>query len=195
MRCILIDIKEGINKRRAYRSLEVIDISPDLIKDLAESAQLAPSCMNNQPWRYIFVKDNEILHEIFKTLPPTNAWVKKSSIIIAVVSKPEYDCMLGERIYYLFDTGMATAFLILRATELELVAHPIAGFDENKVKQILDIPEEMRLITLVNVGKHSREINPDLSDNMKLGEKQRPPRKILSEFAFLDRYNNKLHVY
>ena len=58
MRCILIDIKEGINKRRAYRSLEVIDISPDLIKDLAESAQLAPSCMNNQPCRYIFVNYN-----------------------------------------------------------------------------------------------------------------------------------------
>ena len=49
----------------------------------------------------------------------------------------------------------------------------------------------MRLITLVNVGKHSKEVNPVLSDNMKLGEKQRPPRKTLGEFTFIDRFNNK----
>lgn len=185
-----MDVKDAINKRRAYRSLEDVEITHELIEDLAKSAQLAPSCMNNQPWRYIFVKDKDVLSKIFETLPPTNAWVKKASMIIAVVSKPENDCILGERIYYLFDTGMATAFIILRATELNLVAHPIAGFNENKVKEILSIPNEMRLITLVNVGNHSKEINPVLSDNMKLGEKQRPPRKPLDQIAFLDRYEN-----
>ncbi|MFX1277403.1 MAG: nitroreductase family protein [Promethearchaeota archaeon] len=185
-----MEVKEAINKRRAYRSLESVEITDDLIKDLAESAKLAPSCMNNQPWKYIFVKNKEVLSKIFDTLPPTNAWVKKASLIIGVVSKPENDCILGERLYYLFDTGMATGFIILRATELGLVAHPIAGFNEDKVKEILNIPNEMRLITLVNVGKHSNEVNPVLSDNMKLGEKQRPPRKPLDEFAYLDRYEN-----
>jgi hypothetical protein len=73
---------------------------------------------------------------------------------------------------------------------LDLVAHPIAGFDEEKVKKILGIPQEMTLITLVNIGKHSKEVNPNLSDNMKLGEKQRPPRKSLDQFIYLDRYEN-----
>lgn len=187
-----MDVKDAINKRRAYRSLENIDITDDLIKDLAESAHIAPSCMNNQPWRFVFVKDKAVLNKIFETLPPTNAWVKKASMIIAVASKKEDDCILGERLYYLFDTGMATAFIILRATELDLVAHPIAGFNEEKVKEILNIPNEMRLITLVNVGKHSSEINPVLSDNMKLGEKQRPPRKPLEQIRYLDKYENNL---
>ena len=95
--------------------------------------------------------------------------------------------MIGERLYYLFDTGMATAFLILRATELGLVAHPIAGFNETSAKEILGIPKEMRLITLVIVGKHSEIVNPVLSDPMKLGEKQRPPRKSIDEFIFIDK--------
>ncbi|MFX1356081.1 MAG: nitroreductase, partial [Promethearchaeota archaeon] len=78
----------------------------------------------------------------------------------------------------------------LRATELGLVAHPIAGFKESLVKTILNIPEEMRVITLVIIGKHSKEINPVLSDSMKLGEKQRPPRKSLREFVFQNSYGN-----
>jgi len=80
--------------------------------------------------------------------------------------------------------------LVLRATELGLVAHPIAGFKESQAKEILEIPDEMRLITLVIIGKHSKDVNPVLSDAMKLGEKQRPPRKQLEDFVFINRYNN-----
>ena len=93
-------------------------------------------------------------------------------MIIAVFSKLEKDCIIGERLYYLFDVGIATAFIILRATELGLVAHPIAGFNEEKAKIVLEIPNEMRLITLIIIGKHSKEINPVLSESMKLGKKQ-----------------------
>jgi nitroreductase len=106
------------------------------------------------------------------------------------VSKPKNDCIIGDRIYYLFDTGIATALILLRATELGLVAHPIAGFNEDQAKRILDIPDEMRLITLINVGKHSTEVNPVLSDSMKLGEKQRPPRIPLEEFAYKNKYKS-----
>jgi hypothetical protein len=51
-------------------------------------------------------------------------------MIIAVFSQKDLDCIRrGGREYYLFDTGMATAFMILRAMGLGLVAHPIAGFN------------------------------------------------------------------
>ena len=113
-------------------------------------------------------------------------------MIIAFFRKPKNDCMIKERLYYLFDTGMATAFIILRATELGLVAHPIAGFRETQAKEVLKLPEDVRLITLVIIGKHSTEINPVLSDSMKLGEQQRPPRKQLDDFIFINRYENKL---
>jgi nitroreductase len=186
-----MNVKEAINKRRAYRSLDPIEDLDKLIQDFAISAQLAPSCINSQPWKFVFVKDKSQLQKLFTTLTPGNIWVEKASMIIAVFSIPENDCIIKERLYYLFDTGMATAFLILRATELGLVAHPIAGFNEKKAKEILQIPEEMRLITLVIIGKHSQEINPVLSDPMKLGEKKRPSRKKLDEFIFIDNYGNK----
>ncbi|MFX0083507.1 MAG: nitroreductase family protein [Candidatus Hodarchaeota archaeon] len=184
-----MDVKEAIEKRRAYRSLDPIIIDDKLIQDLAGMVKIAPSCANRQPWNYIFVRDKKILSQLFTTLSEGNKWVEKASMIIAVFSKPEIDCIIKDRLYYLFDTGIATAFLILRATELGLVAHPIAGFNERKAKEVLQIPEEMRLITLVIIGKHSEEINPVLSDAMKLGEKQRPPRKQLEDFIFINRYN------
>lgn len=186
-----MNVKEAIEKRRAYRSLDFIEVNDDLIIDLAKIAQIAPSCANKQPWNFIFVKDKNQLNTLFTTLSEGNKWVEKASMIIAVFSRPEFDCIIEERQYFVFDTGLATAFIILRATELGLIAHPIAGYNEDQAKKILEIPVEMRLITLVIIGKHSKEINPVLSEAMKLGEKQRPPRKKLEDFIFLNRYNDK----
>ncbi|GAG00554.1 unnamed protein product, partial [marine sediment metagenome] len=87
-----------------------------------------------------------------------------------------------------FDTGIATAFLILRATELGLVAHPIAGYKEKRVKVILGIPEEMQVITLVAVGKHAGVLHDLLTESQKDREKERPPRRPFEEFAYVDRY-------
>ena len=86
--------------------------------------------------------------DIDNTLSEGNAWARKASMIIAVFTKKELDCVIGSREFYLFDTGMATAQMILRATELNLVMHPIAGYSHSKAKEILAIPEEMILITL-----------------------------------------------
>ncbi|MFX1325250.1 MAG: nitroreductase family protein [Promethearchaeota archaeon] len=188
-----MSVKDSINKRRAFRSLDPVDISDDILLDFAQTVRLAPSCGNKQPWNYVFVRDKNKLQELFTILSEGNKWVEKASMIIAVISKPEYDCIIGERFYYLFDTGMATAFLILRATELGLIAHPIAGFRESGAKKILRIPDEMKLITLVIIGKHSKEVNPVLSEVMKLGEKQRPPRKQLDEFIYINEFGNKFH--
>ncbi|MBY9010502.1 MAG: nitroreductase family protein [Candidatus Lokiarchaeota archaeon] len=182
-----MSVKEIIKERRSYRSLDPVEISKDLIEDLAEMARISPSCGNKQPWRFVFAYDKEVLKKLFTVLSSGNKWVEKASMIIGVFSEPKNDCIIGERLYYLFDTGMATAFILLRATELGLVAHPIAGFDETSAKEILGIPNAMRLITLVIVGKHSDIVNPVLSDSMKLGEKQRPPRKTIDEFIYIDK--------
>ena len=87
---------------------------------------------------------------------------------------------------------MAVEAMILCATELGLVAHPIAGFNPDKTKEILGIPEEMDVITLIIMGKHSEKINPVLSEKQIEAEKKRPERKPLSEFVSLNRYGNYL---
>ncbi len=109
-------------------------------------------------------------------------------MIIAVFGKKEDDCDIKGREYYLFDIGVASGFIQLRATELGLVAHPIAGFREGKVKEILEIPEEMKVITLICVGKKSNSLNEVLSEKQVAWENDRPERKSLEEFVYMNRY-------
>jgi nitroreductase len=185
-----MDVKKTIEKRRAYRSLDPVEITDELIEDLAESASLAPSCFNNQPWKYVFVHDKEKLEKVFDSLSSGNEWATNASMIIGVFAKKEDDCVIKDREYYLFDTGLATSMLVLRATELGLVAHPIAGYSPKKAKEVMKIPEEYRLITLVIVGKHSNEVKDILSEKQKKDEKRRPARKDIEEIAFHNEFEN-----
>ncbi len=182
-------LKDILEKRRATRSLAPVEITPPLIKDLAESARLMPSCFNKQPWRFVFVYDKEQLTNLHSALNKGNEWAKKASLIVAVFSKKDLDCVIKDREYYLFDTGMATAALILRATEMGLVAHPIAGYDSDKVKEALNIPAEYQVIALINIGKQADEIDPILSDYQKLAEKERPARLPLENFVYLNKFS------
>ena len=182
---------ESIQKRRAYRSLDPINITEELIKDLAGCAQLAASCNNNQSWRFVFVYEQGILKKMHEVFSKGNTWAKNASMYIAVLSKKDYDCIIDDRVYYQFDTGMATAFLILRATELGLVAHPIAGYNSKKTRNILGIPDDVEVITLVIVGRHSNTLNPLLSEKQILSEKQRPKRFSFEKYVFLNRYSSK----
>jgi nitroreductase len=184
-----MSVKQTIEKRRAYRSLKPVPISPELLQELAHAASLTPSCYNKQPWRFVAVYDQDILDRIHEALPKGNAWVKDASMIIAVCSRKDLDCVIGDRDYYLFDTGMATAFMLLRATELNLVAHPIAGYKPKQVSEILCIPEDMTVITLVAVGGHTSEVSPRLNEEQAKQESQRPPRMNREKFFFLNRYS------
>ncbi len=178
-----MDVSKTIEKRRAYRSLESVEITADMVEDLAQSAGLAPSCYNHQPWRFDFVFGEEKLQEMFSALSKGNNWAEKSSMIIAVYTRKDLDCIIKDREYYQFDTGMATAFLILRATEMGLVAHPIAGYNPEKVREILQIPDDMQVITLIIVGAKAGEVSPLLSEKMAQSELNRPERMPVRQFA------------
>lgn len=183
-----MDVTKAIHERRAYRSLDPAEITEDLVKDLASHAQLAPSCFNNQPWRFVFVYEPGKLKEMHSALSQGNEWAQAASMIIAVFSKKEDDCVIREREYHQFDCGQATAFLVLRATELGLVAHPIAGYSPKKAREILGIPDEYQVITLIIVGKHSSTISPILSDKQVGWEKARPERYPLEKFVYLNHF-------
>jgi nitroreductase len=184
-----MDVFRVIQERRAYRSLDPVEITEDLIRDLAECAQLAPSCNNNQPWRFVFVYDAQTLTDMHAALSSGNVWAHAASMVIAVFSKREDDCIIKDREYHQFDSGLAAGFLVLRATELGLVAHPIAGFSPNKTREILGIPDEYKVITLIIVGKHAKTISPVLSEKQVASETHRPRRKTHDEFVYLNRYS------
>jgi len=184
-----MDVIEAIRRRRAYRSLEPVEISDDLIFDLARAAQLAPSCFNNQPWRFVFVRSRERLEAMKAVFSSGNEWAYAASLIIVVTSRREDDCIIGEREYHHFDCGLAAAFLILRATELGLVAHPIAGYSPKKVRQILGLPDDYQVHTLIIVGRKAESLSPVLSEKQIAWEKERPERLPLNKFVFIDYFS------
>lgn len=141
-----------IRARRAKRALRPDPIAQEYIVRIIEAAHLAPSCFNNQPWRFV-VAQGEKLEAVKKALPGGNYWALKSPAVVAVTSHPELDCRLSDnRDYFLFDCGMAVGFLMIQATQMGLVAHPIAGYDPVAVKEALGIPQDYILITLVVLG-------------------------------------------
>ncbi|MHA1408316.1 MAG: nitroreductase family protein, partial [Candidatus Heimdallarchaeaceae archaeon] len=176
-----------IYQRRALRAFEHVEISDEFIKEVATLAARAASCANKQPWRFIFVRDKEILSKLHESLISGNYWAKDASMMVAVFSQSELDCVVGQREYFLFDTGMATAQLMLAIVNKGLVAHAMAGFNEKVAKEALGIPEEMRLITLIAVGKQSDKIEK-LSEKHASLENQISKRKDFDEFTYFNLY-------
>jgi len=176
-------VEETIAHRRAYRSLDPVLDPERYIEPLMHAAQLSPSCFNHQPWHYICVYEPGRLEAMKSVLSDGNKWAHDASMIIAVCTKKEDDCVIYDREYYLFDTGLATAFLILRATDLGLVAHPIAGYSPRRTREVLGISDEYQVITLVIIGRHAKSLKPSLSEQQKKRESVRPERKPFSVFV------------
>jgi len=146
-------ISPPIRVRRARRALSTDALSDEEVNRLLEAAHLAPSCFNNQPWRFV-VAQGERLEEVKEALSGGNYWAKRASVIIAVASHRDLDCKLSDgRDYFLFCCGLAVESLLLQATQMGLIAHPIAGYNPMKVKGTLHIPDNYVLITLVIIGK------------------------------------------
>jgi len=174
-----------VTKRRSVRSFAPVEVSETIIRYLATVASLAPSCSNKQPWRFVFVRSPEMLERMFATLTPGNAaWARQASLIVAVWSKVDLDCRTPDgRDYFQFDTGMASAFLMLGATARKLENHPIAGFDPQAAREVLALPPEAQIITLVVMGGHSDVLSSALTDWQVKAEIERPPRLPFEDFA------------
>jgi nitroreductase len=185
-----VDVVEAIHRRRALRAIQVKPIEDEKVEALIEAARLAPSCNNNQPWRLIFVRGEEALAAVRAGMNKGNVWTTRAPLIIVVASKDEDDCVLSDRRnYFLFGCGLAIGQLVLRATELGLVAHPIAGYDPVKIRAAVGVPEPYTIITTVICGYPGGD-DSLLSDKQKAIEKTRPDRKPVAENIFLDKWAN-----
>ncbi len=147
------EIVPEIEQRRAFRALSPEPVPDEVINRIMNTAVLAPSCANRQPWRFLVVKTPAILEQLKEHLTPGNYWGKPAPFIVAVCTRNDLDCQQSEgRDYAFFDTGMATAFMLLQGVREGLRTHPIAGFSPLPIKEILKIPGDVTLLTLVIFG-------------------------------------------
>jgi nitroreductase len=55
------DVFKNIYLRRAVRDYKPYDVPDDLIRELIKAGTYAPSAMNRQPWRFVVVKDRDVI--------------------------------------------------------------------------------------------------------------------------------------
>ena len=135
------------------------DMEEDELKALFEAARWAPSSYNNQSWRFIYATyEDEELEEFVALLDEFNeSWAEPGYALIVLASKTTFDHNGEKSITHSFDTGSAWENLALEAARRGLVAHGMQGFDYEKAKEVLDVPEEFEVEAMIAVGSKEDE--------------------------------------
>lgn len=177
-----------INIRRAKRALSDENIPDEVIKRVMTAATYAPSCFNNQSWRFLVATNEEALAKVFDSLSGGNYWFKMAQAAVVVATELEFGCQLSDRRDYAFlDCGLAVENLMLQGFKEGLFAHAIAGYDPLKVKEAFGIPDEYIIITLVALGYPGEDTL--LSDKHKKLEHSERVRKPESEVICYNTWN------
>jgi nitroreductase len=176
------DIDQVFLNRWSPRAMSGEEIGRDELMSLFEAARWAPSSFNNQPWRFLYaIRDTENWGLFLSLMVEGNqVWAKNASVLITVVSKKTFDNGKPSRTHS-YDTGAAWENLALQGTLKGLVVHGMQGFDYDRARQVLNIPEGYDVEAMIAVGKPGKKENlPE-----KLQEREFPSnRKKVSEIAF-----------
>lgn len=154
-----MNVKEAIEKRRSIRKYQKKEVPETVLKDLIDAARLAPSGNNAQPSRFVIIRDMERLKkaEMFK-----QPFVYTASAVIVCCADPEaYTEIKGKDDYNnvraIRDLGIASSFIVLRATELGLGTCFVGWVRKEKLKKMLKLPERYVLPYVIVVGYADEE--------------------------------------
>jgi nitroreductase len=186
-------IHELIATRWSPRAFSSRDISNQDLKSLLEAARWAASSFNEQPWRFYIARksDGEAFKRLLETLVPFNqAWAGKAPVLIITAAKNTFSHSGKPNYHALHDSGNALGYLMLQATALGLHTHAMAGFDHEKARQAIGLPDDYDVAAAVAVGYAAAP--ETLPDEMREREVAKRQRKPLSELAFGSRFGEPL---
>ncbi|UVH57760.1 nitroreductase family protein [Variovorax paradoxus] len=179
-------------KRWSPRALdEKAIISDQELMTLFEAAHWAPSSFNSQPWRFIYARrDTPQWSRLFDLLVPMNqGWAVRASALVVLVSAttaqppgapgpiPSYSHSL--------DAGAAWAHLALQATQLGWHAHAMAGFDVARAAQVLNVPDNFRVETVIAIGRiGDKSVLPPPMQEREQPNTRRPVEELVMEGEF-----------
>ncbi len=150
--------------RWSPRAMSGETISDEELMDLFEAARWAPSSYNNQPWRFLYAKRDTSLWPLFHNLMIdfNKQWTQNAAVIAVVVSAKNFEHNGKFSRTHSFDTGAAWMALALEGSARGLVVHGMEGFDYDKAKKDLDIPDDHQVEAMIAIGKHaSPQILPE----------------------------------
>jgi nitroreductase len=141
--------------RWSPRAMTGEPVSQEELMVLFEAARWAPSSYNNQPWRILYARrDGEHWQLFFDLLVEFNqTWAKNAAALLLFISKNTFDMNGEPSITHSFDTGAAWENLALQGWLKGLVVHGMQGFDFDRARTALNIPEGFSVEAMAAVGK------------------------------------------
>ena len=169
-----MEILEAIRSRRSIRAYESRDVEEDKLVRILDAGRLSPSAGNRQERRFIVVKDASTRKSLSEAAR-NQAFVAQAPVVIAACSvETEYIMACGQ-LAYPIDTAIAVDHMTLKAVEEGLGTCWIGAFDEKKVKELLNVPEGVRVVSLLPLGYPSVIQRPS-------------PRKGLDEIVMREKW-------
>lgn len=156
-----MNFSELVKIRQSVRKYLPREVEPEKLDLILESARLAPSASNSQPWHIIVVNEPELLKKValatFDSIVYFNRFLLEAPVILVIViEKPKLITQAGatikKREFPLIDIGIIAEHICLQATETGLGSCMIGWFNEKKIKKLLNIPKHKRIGILISLG-------------------------------------------
>lgn len=145
-----MDVLSAIGGRRSIRKYSSKPVEEEKLLKVLEAARLSPSAKNRQEWRFIVVRELKTRMKLTEAIG--QPFVGEAPIILVCCGTEVESIMRGGQPRYTVDLSIATAYMILEAYEQGLGTCWLGSYDENKVKEVLGIPEGVRVVAITPLG-------------------------------------------
>lgn len=163
-------------------------VEEDKLNSLFVAASLAPSSYNQQPWRFVLCRQgDENYQQILGLLNPGNqVWAANAPVLVLSVAEVISSYNGKKNMYAFHDTGMAVGNLLAQATAVGLHVHQMGGYEHEKAKTILSIPDGFEPVAMMAIGYLGDA--EGASEELIKRDKKRSTRRDLSETVFVNRF-------
>jgi nitroreductase len=161
-----------------------------MLLSLFEAARWAPSCFNEQPWLFLYATSTSDRNRFAEALVEKNReWAAQAPVLLFVAARRLFTRNGRPNRHAGFDTGAAWMSLALEARKLGLHTHAMAGFDQERAHDILELPrDEYEIFAAVALGR--RGDRESLPPDVAKGESPND-RKNLNDMISEGRFTNK----
>ncbi len=144
-------------------------ISDEDIETIFEAAHWSPSCFNEQPWRFVYARQQDDLEKFRSTLVEGNqTWANQAPLLIYVFSKKHFSQNDKPNRWADFDSGAAWMALTLQANMLGLHTHAMGGYDPDKAFTVTNMdPDKYDVVCAIAVGKIDKTSNRESQSSRK----------------------------
>jgi len=164
-----------IATRWSPRSFAPTPVAKGDLLALFEAARYAPSCYNEQPWRFILATTPEELSTMHSILFAGNLlWAKTAPVLLLVLAKKSFTQGGKDNYWFMFDTGTAWGYLSLEAERRGLITHGMGGFSKKKAQESYSLPDDLAPVAVVAIGHRgsSEDLPEDLREREQPGQRQ-----------------------